>query len=68
VSITPGETAFTRSERDGYQPLTIKAIADHAGVGRQTVYRWWPDKEEILLEAPRPRHHRRGVPAAGGIA
>lgn len=31
--------------------LTIKAIATEAGVGRQTVYRWWPDKAEILMEA-----------------
>jgi AcrR family transcriptional regulator len=45
------DAALTLCERDGYQPLTIKAIADHAGVGRQTVYRWWPDKQEILLEA-----------------
>ncbi|MFI9509757.1 TetR/AcrR family transcriptional regulator [Nocardia sp. NPDC052566] len=37
--------------RDGYQDLTIKSIADTAGVGRQTVYRWWPDKASVLLEA-----------------
>jgi AcrR family transcriptional regulator len=44
-------TALELCERDGYQDLTIKAIADGAGVGRQTVYRWWPDKASILLEA-----------------
>ncbi|MEU1544782.1 TetR/AcrR family transcriptional regulator [Nocardia sp. NPDC005745] len=37
--------------RDGYQDLTIKAIADAAGAGRQTVYRWWPDKASVLMEA-----------------
>src|ERR1700731_3822364 len=43
--------ALELCERDGYQDLTIKAIADVAGVGRQTVYRWWPDKASVLLEA-----------------
>ncbi|MEV6427318.1 TetR/AcrR family transcriptional regulator [Nocardia sp. NPDC051463] len=43
--------ALELCERDGYQDLTIKAIADAAGVGRQTVYRWWPDKASILMEA-----------------
>ncbi|MFE7798045.1 TetR/AcrR family transcriptional regulator [Nocardia sp. NPDC057440] len=43
--------ALELCERDGYQDLTIKAIADAAGAGRQTVYRWWPDKASILMEA-----------------
>jgi AcrR family transcriptional regulator len=45
------DTALRLCERDGYQQLTIKAIADEAGVGRQTVYRWWSDKAEILMDA-----------------
>jgi AcrR family transcriptional regulator len=45
------DAALRLCERDGYQRLTIKAIAEEADVGRQTVYRWWPDKAEILMEA-----------------
>ncbi len=30
---------------------TIRAVRSRAGVGRQTVYRWWSNKAEILLEA-----------------
>ncbi|WP_440312630.1 TetR/AcrR family transcriptional regulator [Leucobacter chromiireducens] len=36
---------------DGYAAMTMKGIAERAGVGRQTVYRWWSSKAEILLEA-----------------
>ncbi|MEU4313069.1 TetR/AcrR family transcriptional regulator [Nocardia sp. NPDC024068] len=44
-------TALELCERHGYQELTIKSIAETAGVGRQTLYRWWPDKASILLES-----------------
>lgn len=35
----------------GYAAMTMKGIAERARVGRQTVYRWWSTKAEILLEA-----------------
>ncbi|MFB9324647.1 TetR/AcrR family transcriptional regulator [Paenibacillus aurantiacus] len=35
----------------GYAAVTMKGIAERAGVSRQTVYRWWSHKAEILLEA-----------------
>ena len=31
--------------------ITIKSIAEAARVGRQTVYRWWNNRGEIVLEA-----------------
>ncbi|MEU3373157.1 TetR/AcrR family transcriptional regulator [Streptomyces sp. NPDC006711] len=34
----------------GFGGLTIEAIARHAGVAKQTIYRWWPSKVEILLD------------------
>jgi AcrR family transcriptional regulator len=35
----------------GYEQVSIEAIARRAGVGKQTIYRWWPSKGAVLLEA-----------------
>jgi AcrR family transcriptional regulator len=38
-------------ERVRYSSLTIEAIAAEAGVGKATVYRWWPSKGALVAEA-----------------
>lgn len=35
----------------GYDNLSIEAIARRACVGKQTIYRWWPSKGAVVLEA-----------------
>jgi AcrR family transcriptional regulator len=35
----------------GYTALTIEGVAARAGVGKATVYRWWPTKGALVIEA-----------------
>jgi AcrR family transcriptional regulator len=37
------ETAFAQ--------VTVEAIAEQAGVSKATVYRWWPNKSAVVIEA-----------------
>jgi AcrR family transcriptional regulator len=52
--------------RSDFGAVTINTIAAAAGVGRQTIYRWWSSKGAVLLEAMVGRAERAvPVPTAG---
>ncbi|MFF7357403.1 MULTISPECIES: TetR/AcrR family transcriptional regulator [Streptomyces] len=38
------------ADADG-APVSVETIARAAGVGKQTLYRWWPSKGAVLLDA-----------------
>src|SRR5882762_9521318 len=37
--------------KNGFSDLTIEDVAAHAGVGKATVYRWWPNKAALIADA-----------------
>jgi len=36
---------------NGFSDLTIEEVAERAGVGKATVYRWWPNKAGLIADA-----------------
>jgi AcrR family transcriptional regulator len=37
--------------RVGFNELSMEAVASHAGVGKATIYRWWPNKAELVIDS-----------------
>lgn len=57
--------------RTGYERLTIEGIAAEARVAKTTIYRWWPSKEAVLLDAFMDHQERSGgtrLPNTGDLA
>ncbi len=42
-------------DEHGYDRLTIQDVADRAGVGLATIYRRWPAKQDLVVEALRAK-------------
>ncbi len=42
----------------GLRGLTMQAVARRAGVSKATLYRWWPDKAHLVLDAYRSKSAR----------
>jgi AcrR family transcriptional regulator len=51
----------------GYHRLTIEAVASQAGVGKSTVYRWWPTKVRLAVEALATRVEMKPVETTGDL-
>lgn len=44
-------SAFDLLIERGYAGMAIEAVASRAGVGKATIYRWWPSRAELAVEA-----------------
>jgi AcrR family transcriptional regulator len=45
------ESTVELLKKSGFSDLSIESIAAHAGVGKATVYRWWPNKAALVIDA-----------------
>ncbi|MET9513883.1 TetR/AcrR family transcriptional regulator [Streptomyces sp. NPDC002994] len=62
------EAAFAICAELGFTATTIEAVAARAGVGKATIYRWWPSKAAILLEGVEARRDAAiGYPDTGDV-
>lgn len=43
--------AFDLLVSRGYAGFALEAVAAAAGVGKSTIYRWWPDKAALAIDA-----------------
>lgn len=45
------DTTLTLLATEGFEAMSIEAIAASAGVGKKTIYRWWTSKEALAIDA-----------------
>ncbi|MDF2580987.1 MAG: TetR/AcrR family transcriptional regulator [Microbacterium sp.] len=55
------DAALALCRESGLAQLTIEGIADRAGVSKKTIYRWWPSKGAVLLDAVADLAHRTAL-------
>lgn len=55
------DAAWELFGRIGLRELSIEAIAKAAGVGKTTIYRWWPTKSAVVFDALE-RHFHSVIP------
>ncbi len=45
------QASFDLLSERGWEGFTIEGVAARAGVGKATVYRWWPERGELALDS-----------------
>ena len=53
------ESASRLLDSESYRNISIERIAAEAKVGKQSIYRWWDGKADVLLEAFKDRALKR---------
>jgi AcrR family transcriptional regulator len=52
---------------EGLEGMSIEAVAARAGVGKTTIYRRWPSKEELVIALVRTIHAEAPIPDTGNF-
>src|SRR5271167_5159380 len=61
-------STLSRLQHTGFSELTIEAIAADAGVSKATVYRWWPNKGALVVDAfASSAEHELHFPDTGSV-
>jgi AcrR family transcriptional regulator len=45
------QSAYTLMATTGLAATTIDAVARHSNVSKMTIYKWWPSREALLIDA-----------------
>src|SRR5580692_8269584 len=45
------KAALDLMDQTAFAQVTAEAIAERAGASKTTIYRWWPNKAAVLIEA-----------------
>ncbi|WP_082221503.1 TetR/AcrR family transcriptional regulator [Herbaspirillum chlorophenolicum] len=45
------DATYVMLEEIGFDKLSLEGVATRAGVGKATIYRWWPNKSALAMEA-----------------
>jgi AcrR family transcriptional regulator len=61
------EAALNLVEDLGFANITTDAIAERAGASKATIYRWWPNKAAVLMEALREAVAQESFPNTGDL-
>lgn len=61
------EAALELVEDLGFANTTTDAIAERAGASKATIYRWWPNKAAVLMEALREAVAQESFPDTGDL-
>jgi AcrR family transcriptional regulator len=68
AAVLQAAVAILDDPKIGFRGLTMQAVAQSAGVSKATLYRWWPDKAHLVLDAYRSKSARDiAAPVTGDI-
>jgi AcrR family transcriptional regulator len=59
------DAAFALAAEEGAAGMTMEAVARRAGVSKETLYRWWRSRVDVLLDALAGRGERE-IPVPRG--